>query len=191
MPGDPGWGKVKRTVLTIRAAGPWWLRGARVDVGEKPPHFGSRLAGLPSILESPRAGPLRPQELTLSTCLQNRWQDHGRPLPQFHLGLWASVPQGGLARRHARLCQGKMRMCSSRREGGFNQDSCWLACPGPSKQLTGGGERESRACAHDMPGDKDIFSWLAACSSDTVSPMLRVTAGWQALLSTLLRPGSE
>lgn len=133
-----------------------------------------------------RAGPLGPQWLAVSTRLQSGWQAHGRPLPQFHSGLCASVPPDGLARLRPRLCQGKMGMCGSRREGGLKQVPRWLARPGPSTQLMGAGRRGSRACAHDMPGDKDIFSWLAACSSDPASPMPGVPGGWQAPRSSSL-----
>lgn len=45
------------------------------------------------------------------------------------------------------LCQGEIRLCSSRREGEFSQASCWPACPRPSKPLTGGqGERVQGLC---------------------------------------------
>lgn len=111
---------------------------ARAGSGQK------LLLTFPSLPESPRppeqALPPRPRELTPSTHLQRDGRPR-RPLPASHPQALAlgCRPHHGLARGRARLCQGKMRMCSSRREGGFNQASCWLACSGPSKRLTGGG----------------------------------------------------
>lgn len=81
---DLGWDNVKRPVLTTRAARP------RVESGQKPPLFEFFLASLPFLLKSlvskAEPWPLRPQELSLSTCLLSRRQAHRQPFPQFHPG---------------------------------------------------------------------------------------------------------
>lgn len=82
-------------------------------------------------------------------------------------------------------------MCSSCREGGFNQASHWLACPGPSKRLTGGRRERIQGWCYDIPSSKDI-RW-AGSISDTVCPCweLMEDSRHQAPAPSLARVGSS
>lgn len=160
--------KVKRAVFSIKAAGSWWL-WFRVDWRQKcppwvPPSRHPLLSWSPAASAAGPQPPL-PPELTLSIQAGDA-EAHRQPLPASPPGCW--------------LCASPPRWPGMLAAPGSAKAKLECAAPAERADLTKPPARpfqvadrrlgrESGACAHDIPGDKDI-SGLAAGGSDAVPP---------------------